>query len=160
MQTFLPIPSLAESAKVLDNRRCGKQRVEVKQILIALGVPVGDHDGNPSSRWRHHPAVQMWRGFERYLAHYGIAVCGEWKSRGFRDSLEEQFIESSRWIVSAFHDISPSSVCGVPPWFGLDEVHSSHRSNLLRKHPEHYSQFGWAETNDIPYFWPIKEKIA
>ena len=154
MQTFLPYPSLAESARVLDDRRLGKQRVEAKQILIALGVPVGEHDGNPQSRWRHHPAVRMWRGFERCLAHYAMGVCQEWKSRGYRDSLEEQFIDASRWIVSTFHDISPSSVCGTPSFVGDDEFHASHRSNLLRKFPEHYSQFGWIETPGLPYVWP------
>ncbi|MFN7881952.1 MAG: pyrimidine dimer DNA glycosylase/endonuclease V, partial [bacterium] len=33
MQTFLPSPSFAESARILDNKRLGKQRVECKQIL-------------------------------------------------------------------------------------------------------------------------------
>lgn len=33
MQTFLPYPDFAESAKVLDNGRLGKQRLEAKQIL-------------------------------------------------------------------------------------------------------------------------------
>lgn len=155
MQTFIPYPSFRESAAVLDSRRCGKQRVECKQILIALGVPVGPHDGNPQSRWRHHPAVRMWLGFERSLAHYAMTVCQEWKSRGYRDSLEEQFADASRWIMSAFHDISPTSVCGTPPWLGRDDVHRSHRSNLLRKDSRHYSQYGWIEPNDLPYVWPV-----
>lgn len=155
MQTFIPYPSFADSARVLDDRRCGKQRVEVKQILIALGVPVGQHDGNPTSRWRHHPAVRMWLGFERSLAHYGIAVCQDWTSRGYRDSLEEQFVQASRWIISAFHDISPSSVIGKPQWLGRDDVHASHRSNLLRKDATHYSRYGWLETPGLPYVWPV-----
>lgn len=33
MQTFLPFPDFARSAKVLDNKRLGKQRIEAKQIL-------------------------------------------------------------------------------------------------------------------------------
>lgn len=155
MQTFIPLPSFVESARVLDDKRLGKQRVEAKQILIALGVPVGEHDGNPSSRWRHHPAVRMWRGFERCLIHYALTVCGEWRSRGFRDSLEEQFVDASRWVISAYHDVSPSSVFGTPAWIGNDHVHASHRSNLLRKSREHYSRFGWSEPADLPYVWPI-----
>jgi hypothetical protein len=154
MQTFIPVPSFEETAAILDNRRLGKQRVEAKQILLALGVPVGEHDGKASSRWRHHPAVRMWLGFERCLAHYAIAVCREWRSRGFRDSLEDQFVDASRWIVATFRDISPSSVCGVPSWIGDESVHASHRSNLLRKFPEHYSQFGWNEPATLPYVWP------
>lgn len=155
MQTFLPYASLRDSARCLDDRRLGKQRVEAKQILIALGVPVGPHEGNSSSRWRNHPAVRMWRGWERYLAHYGIAVCEEWLSRGFNDSLLEQFEDASGWIRRAFADISPSSVVGIPSWFGTDAVHASHRSNLLRKLPQHYSRFGWSEPSTLPYVWPI-----
>lgn len=143
MQTFLPLPSPAESAAVLDNRRLGKQRVEAKQILIALGVDVGEHRGNPQSRWRNHPAVRMWRGFERSLAHYAIAVCEEWRRRGFRDSLLDQFERASRGAVG-----------GTPPWLGVESVHESHRSNLLRKSPEFYGQYGWAEPHDLPYVWP------
>ena len=35
MQTFLPYPDFARSARCLDNRRLGKQRVESYQILRA-----------------------------------------------------------------------------------------------------------------------------
>ena len=154
MQTFLPLPSPAESAAALDNRRLGKQRVECKQILIALGVDVGEHRGNPQSRWRHHPAVRMWRGFERSLAHYAIAVCDEWRRRGFNDSLLSQFERASRDILLTYCEVSPSSAFGTPPWLGDEDVHRSHRSNLLRKSPEHYGQFGWAEPSNLPYVWP------
>ncbi|HEY4386986.1 MAG TPA: pyrimidine dimer DNA glycosylase/endonuclease V, partial [Ktedonobacteraceae bacterium] len=33
MQTFLPCADFAESARILDNRRLSKQRVEGQQIL-------------------------------------------------------------------------------------------------------------------------------
>ena len=154
MQTFLPLPSPAESAAILDYRRLGKQRVEAKQILIALGVDVGEHRGNPSSQWRHHPAVRMWRGFERSLSHYAIAVCQEWRRRGFNDSLLEQFEEASRDILASYCEVSPSSAFGTPAWLGNEAVHRSHRSNLLRKSPEFYGQFGWAEPSNLPYVWP------
>ena len=36
MQTFLPYSNYPASARVLDNKRLGKQRVEVLQILKAL----------------------------------------------------------------------------------------------------------------------------
>lgn len=154
MQTFLPLPSPADSAAVLDDRRLGKQRVEAKQILIALGIDVGEHRGNPSSQWRHHPAVRMWRGFERSLSHYAIAVCQEWRLRGFRDSLLEQFESASRDILTTYCEASPSSAFGTPRWLGDDDIHRSHRSNLLRKSPKFYGQFGWAEPNNLLYVWP------
>lgn len=155
MQTFLPYPSFSESAAVLDRARLGKQRVEAKQILIALGVPVGPHEGNPQSQWRNHPAVRLWRGYESSLVDYAIHVCREWTRRGYTDTLTEQFETAGRWIRETFADISPSSVSLSPLWLGDDTFHASHRSNLLRKSPDHYARFGWSEPADLPYVWPI-----
>jgi len=144
MQTFLPYPSFADSAAVLDYRRLGKQRVEAKQILIALGVSVGEHAGNAESRWRHHPAVRMWRGFERCLCNYAMVVCREWRDRGFNDTLLEQFEHAA--------DPRPLE---IPRWLGHEAVHESHRSNLLRKNSDHYGQYGWVTPCDLPYVWPV-----
>jgi len=44
----------------------------------------------------------------------------------------------------------------LPPWIGQENFHASHRSNLLRKKPDHYGQFGWDEPRDLPYVWPEK----
>ena len=59
MQTFLPYESFAESAKVLDWRRLGKQRVEGMQIIKAI---TGEKrlDGKPYKGWINHPASVMW----------------------------------------------------------------------------------------------------
>ena len=42
----------------------------------------------------------------------------------------------------------------MPPWLGDDRVHSSHRSNLLNKDQEFYSQYNWKEPNNMEYYWP------
>jgi hypothetical protein len=42
-----------------------------------------------------------------------------------------------------------------PNWIGDEKFHASHRSNLLRKDKEFYGKFGWAEPDDLPYFWPV-----
>lgn len=148
MQTFLPLPTYMESARVLDRQRLGKQRVEVKQLLLALGIPVGDHAPRESS-WGNHPAARMWKGYEGSLAVYGLAVCQEWIDRGYRDTLLPQFAK-----VTKGRNILP------PPWLGLPEFHASHRSNLLRKLPEHYGKFGWSEPDDLPYVWPTGMEVA
>jgi hypothetical protein len=148
MQTFLPYPSFRESARCLDTKRLGKQRVEAKQILIALGYGVGEHEGNPESRWRHHPAVRMWRGHEFYLADYSLAICAEWASRGYRDTLREQF-------HMVWTRVGSRQIQEVPAWIGDSAFHASHRSNLLRKFPDHYSRFGWSEPSDLEYVWPV-----
>lgn len=150
MQTFLPYPSFLDSARCLDYRRLGKQRVECKQILQALGVPVGGPLRDKPSSWRNHPATRMWQGHEYSLSLYAIAVCLEWRRRGYRDTLLHQFMQ-----VAAD---APNT--GRPPWLGCDEFHASHRSNLLRKLPAHYSAFGWSEPDDLPYVWPIGTAVA
>ena len=153
MQTFLPYRDFAECAACLDNKRLGKQRVEAKQILIALGVGVGQHEGTPTSRWRSHPAVKMWRGYERALAKYSIEICHEWRRRGFKDSLLPQF-RSLMARINFGTEVLP--IWERPRWFNSSELYSSHRSNLLRKLPEHYSAFGWTEDDSMPYFWPTE----
>lgn len=136
MQTFLPYSNFAESARVLDNRRLGKQRVETLQILNALT--------NPSYGWQNHPAVKMWRGHKDALVVYGIAICREWLSRGFNDTCSEK--------IAAFS--SGDIITDSPAWLGSEPFHASHRSNLLRKDPSHYAQFKWTDGPDLPYIWP------
>jgi hypothetical protein len=146
MQTFLPYPDYVGSARCLDNKRLGKQRLECKQILLALGVAVGPH--KPGKRgWKNHPAVRMWKGHEGSLIVYSFCVCVEWRKRGFLDNLGNEFEN----LYCAMVD-GPTV---KPPWIGSDGIHASHRSNLLRKDAEFYGKFGWAEPDDLPYVWPV-----
>lgn len=45
-----------------------------------------------------------------------------------------------------------------PSWFGKQEFHDSHKSNLLRKDPKHYGQFNWNVKSNLPYYWPTKQQ--
>ena len=137
MQTFLPYDDFIESAKVLDWRRLGKQRVEVKQLLNAL-------EGK-SKGWVNHPATKMWRGYETALKAYGDIIIVEWVSRGYKNNMQY------------FLDPNETQMWEYPPWFGNEEFHRSHRSNLTRKDPTWYSQF-WTEPDDLPYIWPTNEE--
>ena len=150
MQTFFPYPNISSSAKCLDNKRLGKQRVEAKQLLLTLGVSVGQHQGNTQSRWRNHPAVRMWRGCEVSLVEYGLIMCVEWRQRGFQDALKDQFQQA----LTQFLKDRPAGDC--PYWVGSEAFHASHRSNLLRKDAAYYAQFGWTEPDDLPYVWPTE----
>lgn len=193
MQTFLPYRSFIESAKCLDNKRLGKQRVEVLQILNTL---TGKSNG-----WSNHPAVRMWRGYERALCAYGLEVCEEWHyERGFKDTCWTKIydIESSlvdivcekdevgfevTHLTADFSNVSSDdkdelykiadnattnlpldSIVVVnldktirpyyPPWL-TDEFCLSHRSNLIRKDPNHYRPL-WPDVPDnLPYIWPV-----
>ena len=138
MQTFMPYPDFVQSARVLDGARLNKQRSETKQILnIVAGI-------NPTSGWRNHPAVKMWRGFPRALACYGHVICCEHRRRGKKDSLKPWF----RRMMSQLRGTQ------MPHWFGWDEFHISHQSSLLNKDLDWYSQFGWDVVPGKPYIWP------
>ena len=138
MQTFLPYQSFTETAICLDMRRLGKQRIEAKQILIALSTP--------TYGWQNHPAVKMWKGYESTLAYYGVCICTEWIARGYKDNQLQWFTD--RMLI----DIN--STKSIPHW--LDEAFCiSHRSNLIRKLPAHYGPMWPGIPNDMEYIWPI-----
>jgi hypothetical protein len=139
MQTFLPFPSFTESAAALDYKRLGKQRVEVKQLLLALGIPVGEHVPKSSS-WRNHPACRMWAGHIVALADYGVRICDEWRDRGYNDTLLPQF------------EVLVTCDPTYPPWLGYDAFHRSHQSNLKRKDPIYYKSFNVPD--NLEYVWP------
>lgn len=131
MQTFLPYPSFIKSAECLDYRRLGKQRVEAKQILDTLKY---------GSRWKNHPAVKMWEGYEEALALYHDIIISEWIRRGYNNNMQYNWGYSIQTIM--------------PHWFGNYDFHASHRSNLLRKNYEFYSKYGWKEPDTLDYVWP------
>ena len=144
MQTFLPFNSFTRSARCLDNKRLGKQRVEVLQILNALETP--------GAGWSNHPAAKMWNGYRPSLAHYGLIICKVWRDeRGFKDTCFEKI--HAHYPTFSVADIQTAE---KPFWFGNEEFHRAHRSNLLRKDPEYYGE--WFEPdlpNDLEYVWPV-----
>ena len=146
MQTFLPYHSFGESAKVLDGKRLGKQRVECIQILHALDPTYRSPKTGKPSAWRNHTATRMWRGHEGALALYGLVVVDEWVGRGYKD---EKCRPQLQVYADRFPDYTP------PAWFGNEQFHLAHRSNLLRKMPEHYRKFWPDVPDDLPYIWPV-----
>ena len=136
MQTFLPYPDFDASARCLDDRRLGKQRVEVLQILNAIQDPT-------KKGWQNHPCTRMWRPHPGALVRYGLAICEEWRRRGYRDTVLEKLLDRC----------APSEE--NPPWLGDPRLHTSHRASLLRKDPGHYGAFGWAGSLGDESYWPV-----
>lgn len=136
MQTFLPYPDFRTSAEVLDNKRLGKQRVECKQILLALAY---------GGAWQNHPAVRMWRGHSTHLIRYYRAICKEWEARGY-----QHHMRLPPDLVMKYG----STPAQPPEWLCDPRLHRSHRSNLKRKDPVFYDM--WPDTPDyLPYYWPV-----
>ena len=132
MQTFLPYPSFPESMRVLDDSRLGNQVYREGMTLLRGG-------------WPNHPASKMWRGYEDALALYLWAGVIELDKRG-------KDYDDRQWCIELRSKLTHS--CPMPPWLGDGNFHASHRSNLLRKDPVWYGQFGWTEPDNLPYVWP------
>ena len=134
MQTFLPYPDFERSARTLDPKRLGKQRVETIQVVRALT--------RPGYGWANHPAVLMWRGFEEALGRYGFACCEAWTELGFGDTCALTIATDLRAAGVDTVRTQPelAAADALPPWLGDEAVHRSHQSSLVRKDAEHYGR--------------------
>jgi len=151
MQTFLPYPSFAESARVLDTGRLGKQRIETMQILRALSFP--------TYGWQRHPVVGMWRGYVPALTAYGLAVTDAWLERGHADTVRPQIREFAPEVDGRSQE-SLAADGLLPPWVGDPAVHESHRSRLIAKDPGFYG-FAFPGTREgLEYVWPAPAAVA
>jgi hypothetical protein len=150
MQTFLPYPDFERSARALDAKRLGKQRVETIQVVRALT--------RPGYGWANHPAVLMWKGFEEALGRYGFTCCAVWTELGFGDTCELTIAADLREAgISSVRTQQELAAAGaLPPWLGDEELHRSHRSALVRKDPDHYGPLFPDAPDDVPYVWPVR----
>jgi hypothetical protein len=109
MQTFTPYSDFEATARALDTKRLGKQRVEVIQIVRALTVP--------GYAWASHPAVLMWKGYEEALGRYGLTMCEVWTERGFGDTCAGTIIQDLRTFgiesVRGVGELAAAGACQV-----------------------------------------------
>ena len=153
MQTFLPFPDFADSARALDQKRLGKQRVETVQVLRGLI--------QPGYGWRHHPAVKMWKGYEEALVRYGLDMCGVWAATGRADTTAETMradVAAARGLTESRAQDDLAAAGERPPWLGDDALHLSHRSALVRKDPDFYQPLFGDIPADLPYVWPASDR--
>ncbi len=116
MQTFLPYSDFARCARVLDDKRLRNQVKECDQIREACV--------NPEGPWGQHPIVRMWRGHEDWLDFYKACCLCEGSRR------------REEWCTDAKPPLT-----SPPIWLGDPRLHISHRANLVRKDPDHYSEY-------------------
>ena len=132
MQTFLPYASFEDTAKCLDYKRLGKQRVEALQIHNIVSGK------RTTGGWVNHPAVVMWRDYPDALALYHNTMISEGFSRGYNNHMPLLEYNSVEY----------------PTWLGDNRLHSSHRANLIRKDSSFYGWPWWDDDPDMPYYWP------
>jgi hypothetical protein len=139
MQTFLPYADFGASARVLDRKRLGKQRVETLQIMTALMTGKG---------WVSHPATLMWRRYEWALLRYQEEICREWVERGYKDTCLEKtqtlYRVRGKWIEELMW----------PYWLGDDAFHIPHRSKLIEKDPWYYLYHFPGTPLGLEYYYP------
>jgi len=154
VQTFLPHWHFERSARDLDAKRLGKQRVECIQVVRALT--------REKYGWRNHPAVRMWRGYEEALGRYSITVCDVWLERGFGDTCAATIgSDLAAAGVTSFRTQEELAEAGaLPPWLGDERFHLSHRSALVRKDPDHYRALYPDAPDDLPYVWPVPKPVV
>lgn len=164
MQTFLPSQDFMQSAQILDSKRLNKQILECYQILNVLSGK------SPTGGWRNHPAVLMWRGFERGLWAYVQAMIVEAKSRGIKTENNEANL--NRLKDQCWDDWGSDAPSF---WFDnekLSRVTTTHRVSLFNKDPLYYARFQphvnsffnspCCPERKLPckYYWPTHEKVT
>jgi hypothetical protein len=153
VQTFLPYADFLASARALDPKRLGKQRVETLQVLRGLVVP--------TYGWRHHPAVKMWIGYEEALGRYALDFAGIWTATGRADTTAATFLAdlAATTGISAIRTQDElAAAADLPPWLGDPDFHESHRSALFRKDPDFYGPIFGAAPADVAYVWPASDR--
>jgi hypothetical protein len=148
VQTFLPYADFESSARTLDPKRLGKQRVECIQVVRGLT--------RPGYGWRHHPAVKMWRGRLEALGRYALTCCEVWGEAGFADTCAATLtIDLRNAGASVIRTQAELAAAGVlPRWLGDPGFHRAHQSALVRKDPEFYGPRFPGVPDDIEYIWP------
>ena len=158
MQTFLPQIDYEVSARILDSKRLNKQILEGYQILNVLSGK------SKTGGWRNHPAVLMWKGYERGLWNYIQAMVYEAKYRGIKTENNEINLNNLKELCWENWGSK------VPQYFQdtniLIKIVTTHRANLFKKDPLFYAPFQYAVTsiNNAPccpdrkepckYYWP------
>jgi len=148
VQTFLPYPDFERSARVLDQRRLGKQRVECLQVVRGLTVP--------GYGWRHHPAVKMWRGHLEALGRYTLTCCEVWVEGGRADTCAATVVTDlgSAGVATVRTQDELAAAGALPYWLGDPDFHRAHQSSLVRKDPDFYGPLFPDVPPDLDYVWP------
>jgi len=151
MQTFLNEATFEHCARHLDPIRLRKQFVEARQIMDVLLE-------NPKARWRNHPAVLQWKGYEPALYNYAMEIGWEIKRRGwkYQKNMEVLDLHFAKHLSRRPFE--------YPDWW-LDaelkaKIIKTHRARLHEKDPVFYEKYV-AESEEkkvccprCNYFWP------
>lgn len=142
MQVFVPVDNLLFAGKYLDKKRLNKQILECCQILnVILNIP--NDKGEIRQGWRNHPAVLAWQYNPAGLLAYTFALLDFATLRGIKT-------DNYRSKLAAM-PCQPDSQ-DLPCWWGVKEIHASHRSRLIQKGFEELMKYGTIEKTTINWY--------
>lgn len=161
---FIIVPNIQLTADMMDKKRIGKQRIEVKQIIDILEEI--DKNGSSKSKSRvSHPAIKSWIGYTNHLKVYFNIIVRKWISYGFKNNYELYDIDERPYNIvpcifdgkTASYDISKFNQYSFPFWVSFPPFYMSHQASLCRKDPLHYRGLLRDELKPFlnnGYFWP------
>lgn len=164
VNVFVIKPNIYETARLLDDKRLGKQRVEAKQIINALEE--FDLTGRiTKAGWSNHPAVKSWIGFTNHLKVYFNIIVREWCSRGFNNTMQLYPIDERPYNIvncnfdgrTSNYDRSQFNQYSFPFWISFPPFYLSHQASLCRKDPKYYKSLLCDTLNpylNYGYIWP------
>ncbi|UAJ16145.1 hypothetical protein SEA_TINYMINY_54 [Microbacterium phage TinyMiny] len=146
MMTWMTRKSLLDSAEDLALPQLALARRESEALFneMVFGEPDPEHGSAPA------PLVGMWSGYEAALAAYSVGCAAILVAHGVTDSHRALAVANTVKDMRANGD---PMTFEMPPWTQDIDVLMSHRSNLMRRWPEHY-RFP-RNPVDMPYLWPI-----
>lgn len=134
MQTWITDINFRKSAENLDVKRLGAQIYEGIHILSSL-TGLNDKLVNPKRNVSNHPAALLWKGYEQDLMNYLKAHLDEWYYRKYNSFINLNNLK----IIIREAQIYPMVYQFRTRWI-TDELIETHRSVLIQKKPEFYSQ--------------------
>lgn len=153
MKILLPYPNFSLSAKVMHTADLFDT---LHDIETALSVLHQTDEAAADTLWEDS-CIQAWRGHEAQLAEYGLTILDEARTRVYtlETVCKECFFEMKGHQESLTHHQLAAESGGLahPDWMGNTNLHTSHKSELLRSHPDFYSKLFEFVRADIPVQW-------
>jgi hypothetical protein len=104
---------------------------------------------------QYHNASMMWRGHESGLTTYTDYVLREMVLRGYPSEVPSPRTPEGIKLLDIPSEWGTKEA-SLPEWIGVERIHASHRSILLRKDPAWYAQFSWDDAPVSAISWPGK----
>ncbi len=162
VNTFIIVPDIHQTARMLDDKRLGKQRVEAKQLIDVLERY--DSSGSCEGGWSNHPALRSWKGYTNALKAYFNIMVEEWIRRGFKNTMHIYPVDYRNFHIikcrfdgkTAQFETQPNCY-SYPFWIAFPPLYMSHQAALCRKNPEYYKNL--LRDDLVPflsngYLWP------